>query len=95
MLLLSAQRALLGAINSAVVGVTIEMRDLDIRVRAYITGDLSEDERETFDAATAEIVADFSHARSIDIDFIEWDKEAIREDGGYWVFLRYGYNNEA
>ena len=57
--LLSAQRALLGAITPNVRGVTVAYNNQQLTLRAYYDKDPLEEEKELLDFALGEMVADF------------------------------------
>jgi hypothetical protein len=87
--LLTAQVALLGEISQAVRGIAVAWDDSEIRVRAIIDGEPSEDDIESIECAGTEIVASFP-AHQIVVEVVRLDEPAPLELQGLkaWVFRR-------
>lgn len=89
-LLLSTQTALLGVIGVQVLGVCLQINQKDVEMIVFSGGQLSEDEKEAFDAATTEIMGNFSPIILVDVRFIENATSPLKSCSGLWVFVRYG-----
>ena len=87
--LLTAQVALLGEISPTVRGVALAWDAVEVRLRAVIDGDPSEDDVESMECAGSEIVAAFPGHR-IAVEVIRVDAPAPLESHGLkaWVFRR-------
>ena len=83
-LLLSAQRALLGAISHPVIAVAVRADDLELVMIVQIDGSLDDDEQEALEVAASEIIADFPAATSVRVEYRS--DEAL--DGALLVFQR-------
>ena len=89
-IILSVNRALLGAITSHLRGVTVDYDKNSFTMRGYFDIGATEDEKEILDAALTEIVADF-HSEIEKWTFEAVDKpypekmEPLKE----WMFLRH------
>lgn len=88
---LGAQRALLGAVGSGLLGVCLELEAGTVRVTWYIALDMPEDEREDMSGAGAEIIADLPdeirfEERTVAIS----DRSRPLPTVGAWVFLQRG-----
>ena len=89
-LLLSTQRAVLGAIGPGVIGVAVDLIEDKLTLRVYYDVELSVDEREALEAAASEIVAGFPSVNAVDVTFTEWHRKPLREPGP-WAFKWLGY----
>lgn len=87
--LLTAQVALLGEISHAVRGITLAWDDSEIRVRAIMDGEPSEDDVESIECAGTEIIASFPE-HQIAVEVVRLDEPAPLEPQGLkaWVFRR-------
>lgn len=87
--LLAAQVAFLGEISHAVRGIALAWDDAEIRVRAIMDGEPSEDDAESMECAGTEIVASFP-AHRITVEVVRLDEPAPLELQGMtaWVFRR-------
>ena len=85
--LLSAQRALLGAIGPALLGVYVEWGDDWLRVTACADRVLDDDEREAIRVAASEMCADLPEVARCEEVFIERGVEPLT-GAGTCVFLR-------
>lgn len=88
MLLLSAQRALLGAVSPALRGVTVGARDKVVLFRCYLDGPIAEEDREALQVAGTEIIADFPAPWDINEEIIRCDAPAEIEVLDAWVYRR-------
>ena len=84
-LLLSAQRALLGAISRPVVAVAVRADDLDLVMTVQIDCPLDDDEHEALEVAASEIIADFPAATSVRVEY----RSDQTLDGALLVFRRF------
>jgi hypothetical protein len=92
LLLLSAQRALLGAIGGNVIGIYVDPSDDSVEMVAFIEGPVTSQQREDLDVATTEISADFSFPLPVCLQVVENAKRPLcGSSTGIWVFLRSGY----
>ncbi len=89
-LLMSAQRALLGAISCPVLAIYLDYSDERLLMTVFTEASFSEDYKEALDIALTEIYADYPHSATVDIHFIE-DAISPFNAEGWLVFLRYGY----
>jgi hypothetical protein len=88
--ILSANRALLGAVTPNLRAVTVDYNKQDLVVRAYFDTGATEDEREQIDFALTEMMADLHDDiqkckyEPVDLAFPH-KMECLRE----WVFMRF------
>lgn len=89
-LLLSCQRALLGAITENIRGITAALDGDVIRLRFIHEGDLSEEGRDRLEVVATEVVADFND-RDIEVSYMRADPPAKVEPYKLddWVYKRY------
>ena len=92
-LCLSAQRALLGAINSNILGIYIQINPNDAQLVVYVSGSLSPEETEALDIACTEMIADLYPPIIVVLKVVENAREPLRASG-IWVFLRYGVKTD-
>jgi hypothetical protein len=88
-LLLSVQRALLGAIGESVQAICVDWDERRIMMTAFSAGELTDDEREALEVAATEVVADFPVGAVVDVEVVEGAEEPFKAKGE-WVFLRFG-----
>ncbi len=88
-LLLSAQRALLGAISSNILGICVSNNQSNKQLITFVEGVLSSSQKETLDIVCTEIMADFNPPINVTLKVIEHSQSPL-ETLGIWVFLRYG-----
>jgi hypothetical protein len=89
-LLRSAQLALLGAVTNSLLAVSVDFKDGELDIAFYVDGELTDEDRDEFQMAGTEFIADFGPAaRSINERFIEHAEQPLR-GRGHWVFVRFG-----
>jgi hypothetical protein len=87
-LLLSVQRALLGAVSPTLRGVTVGWQGQVIRLRFYTDGPISSEDREALSVVGAEVIADFPAPWAIDEEVIREDAPEPMECLEAWAYLR-------
>jgi hypothetical protein len=90
-ILLSAQRAMLGAITPNMQAITIGYKKMPVILRVYFNTQPSEDECELVKEITTEIIADFDEK---EITFIKEEifVEKIPENLDDWLYLQHVNN---
>jgi hypothetical protein len=88
-LLLSVQRALLGAIGTEVLAICVDANPNSIELTVFAEGCLPKDQQEALDVAETEIWADFSPAVSVNVRIIENAQQPLKCSGN-WAFVRFG-----
>jgi len=88
-LLLSMQRALLGAIGRSVQAICVNWDENRVVMTAFIEGELPDDEREALEIAATEVAADFPFALLVEVVVFEHAAQPFRANG-LWVFVRLG-----
>ena len=88
-LLLSTQRALLGAISTNIMGICVNLILDKAEMVIFVEGKLLPEQYEVLDIATTEIMADFSGLVLVSLKVFEDCVEPLKEWSGIWVFLRY------
>ncbi len=85
----AAQTALLDEVTPVLRGVTYKWDDDEIVVRFIVERELSEEERNDFEAVCAEIAA-CSNSHMVESEFIVLPKDVRARDYGLesWAFLR-------
>src|SRR5439155_8329054 len=86
-LMLSVQRALLDEVPCEMVSVTAGWVDDAILLRAYFDGAVSEEQWLSFSSVSAEVVADFPEASSVDIEVFNIN-ESPQRVLHFWAFVR-------
>jgi hypothetical protein len=91
-LLLSAQRALVGAVTASLYGVCAALRNATIVLTFYVASEATEDELEDLRAVGAEVLADFTGNFQIEETF----NRVAQSDQplatiGHWVYLKRGF----
>jgi hypothetical protein len=89
-LLLSVQRALLGAVPPSLRAVTCDWVGTEIRLRFVFDGPIDPDDHEGAQIAGTEVIADFSSPWTIDEEIVRLDYPAdLNEEAlPHWVYLR-------
>ncbi|WP_420128685.1 hypothetical protein [Longimicrobium sp.] len=87
-LLLSAQRALLGEVSSALRGVSLRLRGDTLEIAFYFDGPVSEEDRLSASCVGAQVVADFPRLRSVDERIERVDAPAPLPPDPVWAYRR-------
>jgi hypothetical protein len=89
-LLLSVQRALLGAVSPALRAVTAETRATEVRLRFVFDGPIDEGDLEAARIAGTEVIADYPSPWIINDEMVRLDHPADVREGAlqHWVYLR-------
>lgn len=87
LLLLSAQRALLGEVSECLRAVAISRRGKAIRLEFYFDGAIGFEDREGAERVASEVVADFPDGE-IETKLRRVDAPEPLETRGHWVFRR-------
>lgn len=87
-LLLSVQRALLGAVSPSLRGVTVGWQDNLIRLRFYFDGPISDEEYSAVQVVSTEVIADFQSPWEINEEILRLDPPTPLECLEAWAFLR-------
>jgi hypothetical protein len=86
-LMLSIQRALLGEVTDRLVSLTCGLRGQHIQIRAYLSGNVTEEDIERIQFVGAEVIADFPEGYTI-------AEACVSVDAGepemldFWAFQR-------
>lgn len=90
-LLLSVQRALLGAIGTSVLAVYVDLHEDDIDIVVFAEDRLPEDEREELNTAESEVWADYGPTTVVNVKIIENAQQpCVCPESGDWAFIRFG-----
>jgi hypothetical protein len=93
----AAQIALLGAVTDSLLAVSVDYVDGKLDIAFYLNGELTAEDRETFQIAGTEFYAYYGgDARDIEERFVENAHEARPEleGGAQWAFIRAGYRRD-
>lgn len=85
---LSLQRALLGEIPPALRACIFSIYNLNIDIRFYFDGAISEKDEESISCVESEVLADYDPEYVISARCIRLDTPAIINDDGIWVYSR-------
>lgn len=85
---LSIQRALLGNVSANLRAVVFSFVGININIKFYFDGFISEEDIESVSLAEAEVIADYSPEDTVSIDCIRLDFPSVINDGGVWVYQR-------
>jgi hypothetical protein len=86
-ILLSVQRALLGAIGTDILAICISIEQTGLEVVVFAERFLSLAQYEALETAATEIMADFSSPIAVGVRVVEQAKQPL-ECQGIWVFVR-------
>lgn len=86
--LLSLQRALVGNVFPALRGMTVSWESGNIRILAYVDGDISEDNLESLRYVETEVIADFFPQHFVSLEVVRKDAPEIVKPLQAWVYLR-------
>jgi hypothetical protein len=86
-LMLSIQRALLGEVTDRLVSVTCGIKERQIQIRAYVRGEVKEEDIERVGFIGAEVIADFPAGYTIEEKCLSADL-GNEEMLDFWVFRR-------
>ena len=84
--LLSTQRALVGALGHQVLGVSVHHTETTVLLDIFIDGVLAEDEYDELDVISTEILADFPEATAVNLN-IKQNCNSPLSSRGQWVYL--------
>ena len=84
---LSIQRALLDEVTNRLVSVTCGLSQRNIKIKAYVTGDVTEEDIERIQSVGAEVIADFPEGYIIEEFCLSIDKHD-QEMLDFWAFRR-------
>ena len=87
MLKLSIQTALLGEVTDRLIAVTCGLKERHIRVRAYVSGKVTEEDIERIQFVGTEVIADFPDGYKIDESVASVD-DGEPEMLDFWAFVR-------
>lgn len=87
--LLSATRALLGAITPSVRGITVVYNKEFIKLRVYFDIGATEEEKELISDAHGEIIADFPEIKTFPYEVIELPFPERMQVLSDWIYMRY------
>ncbi len=87
--LLSIQRALLGAVSSRLRGIACAWDHSRISIKAFFDGEVSEVDKEAMEVACSEVLSDFPEHR-VDVESVRLDyPEKLTLSGlNAWVYRR-------
>ncbi len=88
-ILLSVQRALLGAVSPSILGICADWGHGKIVMFVFVQNSLLDDEFEDLNGAATQVMADFSWA-SVEVRIIDKTQPPLTGWSGVWVFLRRG-----
>ena len=87
--LLSTQRALVGALSHQVIGVCVHHTETTVLLDIFVSGVLAEEEYDDLDLISTEIHADFPEATAVHLN-IEQNCHSPLSSRGQWVYLLKG-----
>ena len=87
-ILLSVQRALLGAVSPALRGVTIDWDRETIRIIAFFDGLISDDDIESMSVVETEVMADFLPEYSVSMETKRFDSPSQITCLKAWAYYR-------
>jgi hypothetical protein len=85
---LSAQRAFLGEVPSAMRAVLLSVDEQGIEVRCYFDGPIRPADAESVSVAETEMMADFEPDRKVTARCVRLDAPESIKDDGVWVYSR-------
>lgn len=85
---LSIQRALLGKVVPALRAVVFSLEGVNVEVRFYFDGFISEVDKESASVVETEILADYEESVRVEVRCIRLDSPEPINDGGVWVYQR-------
>lgn len=86
--LLSVQRALLGAVSPTLRGVTIDLDKKSIRILACFDGLISEEDSESMSEVETEVMADFLPEYSVSMETKRIDSPSKIQCLEAWAYYR-------
>ncbi|MEH7482627.1 hypothetical protein V7157_16530 [Neobacillus drentensis] len=87
-LILSCQRALLGAIPYKLRGLTVKLENKTLYWKGYFDGEPTEEEKEILSVVCAEVIADFPIIKVVEEEYINHSFPLKMEMLQFWAFLR-------
>ncbi len=78
-ILLSAQRALLGEVPPSLRMVALDWDEKRIHLQCYFDGPVSEEDRESMESVTTEMIADFFPGLNVELRIIRLDAPSRME----------------
>jgi hypothetical protein len=84
---LSIQRALLGEVTDRLIAVTCGLENRRIKIRAYVSGKVTEEDIERIQCVGAEVIADFPNGYTIDESSVSVD-DGEPQMLDFWAFSR-------
>lgn len=89
-LLLSVQRALLGAVPSRLRGVTCGWEGTEVKLRYVFDGEIDPDDQESTSCASTEVIADFPDPWTLNEDFVRLDYPSDLRPCAHelWAYIR-------
>ena len=87
-MLLSVQRALLGAVSPWLRGVAVDLRSDTATVFFYHDGEIHQDGRDDLTTVTAEIAADMTQEVEVRDEIVRLDPPARLPDHSLWAYHR-------
>jgi hypothetical protein len=95
LLLLSVQRALVGAVSPSLYGVCVAFEAKTVLLTLYIAETASEEEVEDLRVVGTEVIADFSESFVVDDRFVPVaDLDEPLPTVGDWVYLQRGFRTQ-
>lgn len=86
--LLSLQRALLGAISPAIRAVTVRFDESSIYFEVFVHGEISDEVREAMSEVETEVMADFSSVERVSHALVRLDPPELIPKDRHWVYFR-------
>jgi hypothetical protein len=84
---LSIQRALLGEVFDRLVSVTCGLKGRQVEVKAYVSGEVTPDDRERISDIAGEVIADFPEGYMLTESCVSVEHEP-EEMLDFWAFQR-------
>ncbi len=84
---LSIQRALLGEVTDGLIAVTCGLEERHIQIRAYVSGEVTEEDIERIQCVGTEVIADFPDGYTIDESSVSVD-DGEPQMLDFWAFFK-------
>jgi hypothetical protein len=88
---LRIQKALLGEISESVRAVIFSVSENSLKIKFYLDGEISKDDRESASCVETEVIADYEDWWSVECECIRADAPQEINGEGFWVFRRREY----
>lgn len=87
LLKLSIQRALIGEVTDKLFAVTVGIEEKNVKINAYFSGEVSEDDRERISVVATEVAADLPEGYMVEDESVSSDTSPLK-CLDFWAFKR-------